>query len=72
MQKAERAFAAELTAPAEGIRELLAPRTSDEGSVTLDEVGGISDHFGVNEWVVEYQIENQLGLDVADPGLLRL
>jgi len=69
LQKAERAFAAELTAPAEGIRELLG--FVEDGAVSLDEVGEISDHFGVNEWVVEYQIENQLELDVADPELLR-
>ncbi|MGH9129778.1 MAG: ImmA/IrrE family metallo-endopeptidase [Acidimicrobiales bacterium] len=50
-QQASRAFAAELLAPAEGIRELLGdPNVS------------VPDHFGVSETVIERQIENQLWL----------
>lgn len=71
LQRAERAFAAELLAPASGIRGFIEPTAENEGLVGIDDVRAISDHFGVNEWVVEYQIENQLGLRVDDPFLDR-
>jgi hypothetical protein len=58
-QKSERAFAAELLAPAAGLRELLGP-----GSSTVDDVdiARLSEHFGVQDLVVIHQIENYLEL----------
>ena len=68
-QQSERSFAAEFLAPAEGIRLLLA--SNDYSPVELDEVSAISRHYGVNDWVVEYQIVNQLKRPVDDPLLGR-
>ncbi len=52
-QKRNRAFAAELLAPAEGLRKLLS------GSrISQSEVTEIAAHFGVSEWVVKYQVQN--------------
>jgi hypothetical protein len=52
-QKRNRAFAAELLAPAEGIRQLLSgPRT------TRDEIAEIAGHFNVSEWLIEHQVQN--------------
>lgn len=53
--KVERAFAAELLAPAAGIEGLLGNSQSDE---TLLEVSHV---FGVSFRVIEHQLENQLG-----------
>ena len=63
-QQSERAFAAEFLAPADGIRTLL--DTGDLSPVELDEVSAISQHYGVNDWVIEYQIVNQLERPVDD------
>lgn len=52
-QQSSRAFAAELLAPAEGIRALV-----DE-SGTID-IRRLANHFNVDERVVEHQIDNQL------------
>jgi len=54
-QKIERAFAAELLAPAAGISELL-------GSDTLveEDFDEIADHFRVSAKVIEHQVQNQL------------
>ncbi len=52
-QKRNRAFAAELLAPAEGIRKLLS------GSrVAHDEVAEVAARLGVSEWLVEHQVMN--------------
>lgn len=58
-QQASRAFAAEFLAPAEGIREFLAPDHGD--AVDADAITAASVHFGVHEQLVAHQIENQLG-----------
>lgn len=59
VQKRERAFAAELLAPASGIRELLGP---DAEFVRDLDVARLSDHFDVSELVVTHQVENNLGI----------
>jgi hypothetical protein len=64
-QQAERAFAAEFLAPSEGLASLISP----DDVVDSDEVAEASEHFGVNEWVIEYQLINQLGREVDDPTL---
>jgi hypothetical protein len=52
-QKRNRAFAAELLAPADGIRKLLS------GSrIARDEVAEVAAHLGVSEWLVEHQVKN--------------
>jgi hypothetical protein len=52
-QKRNRAFAAEMLAPAEGIRELLS------GSrIAPDEIVEIAAHFRVSEWLIQHQIQN--------------
>lgn len=50
-----RAFAAELLAPAGGIRRLLAG-----GPLTEEDSEDLADHFEVDPRVIEYQYENQL------------
>lgn len=60
-QKRERAFAAELLAPAAGLREMLGADAKSVGDVDLAQ---ISDHFGVQELVVIHQVENNLGISV--------
>jgi hypothetical protein len=54
-QQMARAFAAELLAPAEGIRERLGARI---GSIAAAPV--IADAYAVSEAVIEHQIENQI------------
>lgn len=61
-QQAERAFAAELLAPADGIKTLLPPQTSVIDPGTFRE---IAREFEVQESVVEHQIQNRLSLDVV-------
>jgi len=52
-QKRNRAFAAELLAPAEGLRKLLS------GSrIARDEVAEVAAHLHVSEWLVEHQVQN--------------
>ncbi|MBU6400909.1 MAG: hypothetical protein KGS61_11365, partial [Verrucomicrobia bacterium] len=52
-QKRNRAFAAELLAPAEGLRELLS------GSrITKDEIAETAARLGVSDWLVEHQVQN--------------
>ncbi len=53
-QRIERAFAAELLAPAEGIEQMLHARTDDE------DVTAIATEFRVSPMVVYHQIRNQL------------
>jgi Zn-dependent peptidase ImmA (M78 family) len=56
-QKIERAFAAELLAPAAGVAERISayPSTDD-----LDEIEETADHFRVSPMIIEHQIRNQL------------
>jgi hypothetical protein len=63
-QKAARAFAAELLAPAQGIAELLEGSTYVDQS-TAERVGA---HFGVSPLVVQHQIDNQLATGSYRPG----
>ncbi|MGH8910076.1 MAG: ImmA/IrrE family metallo-endopeptidase [Egibacteraceae bacterium] len=63
-QQAERAFAAELLAPARGIKKLI-PLHADY--LNADDVVAISEHFNVSEWVVRYQVLNHLDIAVDEP-----
>jgi hypothetical protein len=56
-QRVERAFAAELLAPAEGIVQLLEspPETASE-----EELDPIAQHYGVSPMVIEHQLRNHL------------
>jgi len=58
-QKRTRAFAAELLAPADGIRGLLS-----RARVSGDEIAEIAAHFRVSDWVIRHQLENH-GLATA-------
>lgn len=53
--KVERAFAAELLAPAAGLERFLGDSTSDESLIQA------ADKFGVSFRVIAHQLENQLG-----------
>lgn len=53
-ERAERAFAAELLAPADGIAELL------DGDYSEDALQRAAQHFGVNPMLVQHQVENQV------------
>jgi len=59
-EKAERAFAAEVLAPAVGIRGLL----PESQVVPAHAVESISRHYNVSPLLVQHQIENQLGLSI--------
>jgi IrrE N-terminal-like domain len=63
-QKAARAFAAELLAPAQGIAEML------EGAPYVDQgtTDRVAAHFGVSALVVQHQIDNQLATGSYLPG----
>ena len=56
-QKTDRAFAAELLAPAEGIAELL---HGEPASATQEELDEVAEHYGVSPMVISHQIQNQL------------
>jgi hypothetical protein len=56
-QKVERAFAAELLAPAGGISELLGDAPE---SAVQDDLDQIADHYQVSPMVIKHQLENQL------------
>lgn len=58
-----RAFAAELLAPAEGIRARL---DASDSAVADEEIAAASRHFRTSELVIAHQIENQLGLPVGE------
>lgn len=62
-QQIERAFAAEMLAPASGIAQYL--RQPDR-PVTQDDVEEVATHFRVSPMLVQHQVENQLELIVAD------
>lgn len=58
-QKAERAFAAELLAPAAGIKDLL----GDVGALyDSEDVAAIARHYAVQPILIEHQIENNVDL----------
>ena len=57
LQKIGRAFAAELLAPAEGIRIKLPLPPSE---AVEEDLGPVADHFGVSPILIEHQIENQI------------
>ncbi len=57
LQKVERAFAAELLAPAEGIKIKLAVPPSE---AVQEDLGSVAKHFGVSPILIEHQIENQI------------
>jgi Zn-dependent peptidase ImmA (M78 family) len=52
-QKRNRAFAAEVLAPAEGIRQYLSGSRT-----TSDEIAEIAAHYNVSEWLIEHQVRN--------------
>jgi hypothetical protein len=56
-QQAGRAFAAELLAPASGIRELLAV---DPRGAAPEDLAAVAEHFQVSGMVVGHQVQNQL------------
>jgi len=57
LQKAERAFSAELLAPAEGIKSILEVPPDE---AVQEDLGIVADHFGVSPILIEHQIENQI------------
>ncbi|WP_300609666.1 ImmA/IrrE family metallo-endopeptidase [Trebonia sp.] len=56
-QRVERAFAAELLAPADGIAQLL---ESPPEAASQEEVEQIAQRYGVSSIVIEHQLQNQL------------
>ncbi len=56
-QRIERAFAAELLAPAEGVADQL---DLSAGEFALDDIDTIAEHFDASPTLVRHQIENQL------------
>jgi hypothetical protein len=56
-QKVERAFAAELLAPAEGVEKQLGV-SADEA--TLEDLDDAAEHFGVSSLLIRHQVENHL------------
>jgi len=56
-QRAGRAFAAELLAPAAGVRQLLGPQPAKAPAEDLEQV---AEAFGVGSLLVKHQIDNQL------------
>jgi hypothetical protein len=60
-QKTERAFAAELLAPANGVRRLL---EVDDGVISFEQLDPIAEHFGVSPLLISHQVENQLELEI--------
>jgi Zn-dependent peptidase ImmA (M78 family) len=61
-QRSERAFAAELLAPAQGVLQFV---PTGGGIVTAEDVEDIAGHFSVSPLVIRHQVENQLALQVA-------
>jgi len=58
-QKLNRAFAAELLAPAEGLRQFF----SNRSKISREDINDAAEFFGVSEFVVEHQVRNH---DIAD------
>jgi hypothetical protein len=64
-QKRNRAFAAQVLAPAAGIgKHLSGSRT------TVEEIGDIASHFEVSEWLIIYQIQNHHLADIEGIDML--
>lgn len=61
-QRVERAFAAEVLAPAAGIAAFLG---ETRGIVTQSDVEDAADHFRVSPLLVQWQIQNQLAMAVS-------
>jgi hypothetical protein len=61
-ERVERAFAAELLAPAMGLADVL---RDDSGLVTTEDVEDAAVHYGVSPLLVRHQIENQLATQVS-------
>ncbi len=61
-QRVERAFAAEILAPAVGVEEMLGATSY----VYFDELERVANHFEVSTRVIRHQAENQLALDVIE------
>lgn len=61
-QRAERAFAAELLAPAAGVMEQL---DGERAIVSVDEVEAVAGHFRVSPMVIDHQLSNHLGATVV-------
>jgi Zn-dependent peptidase ImmA (M78 family) len=59
-QKVERAFAAELLAPAKGVEHFI---LDEYGTLHVDDVDAIAEHFRVSPMLIADQIENQLELE---------
>lgn len=57
-QKIERAFAAELLAPAHGIARRLGDSSA---AIAPEDLEPIAEHFRVSPMVIQHQVENQLG-----------
>lgn len=60
-ERTERAFAAELLAPAKGIAAFLPANIRVVGSDVLED---LANHFAVSSLLVQHQVTNQLGLSV--------
>jgi Zn-dependent peptidase ImmA (M78 family) len=56
-QKVERAFAAELLAPAEGIAQLL---ETEPNTASLEELEQVAQRFNVSPMIIHHQLQNQL------------
>ena len=52
-QKQNRAFAAELLAPAEALRDRLFEWDGGD-----DEISEVANEFGVSDWVIRHQVQN--------------
>lgn len=63
-RRIERAFAAELMAPAEGIRAIV---DGSEEFITHEDLERAGSHFRISHFVIRHQIENQLELELATP-----
>jgi hypothetical protein len=61
-QKAERAFAAELLAPAAGIAQRL---EDGAGAITMEDLEPVAQHFRVSPLVIQHQVENQLAVGIV-------
>jgi hypothetical protein len=62
-QKVERAFAAELLAPAQGVEAFI---QDDYGLVHVDDLEAVGEHFDVSPIVIRHQVENQLEFGIAE------
>lgn len=63
IQKAERAFAAELLAPSAGLRQLLQPEEGEDAWVDNDRVTELARHFDVSLSVIGHQLQNHFAIE---------